>query len=54
MFLPYEPCEGCLFEVCDKCAYGLLQIEHQRAVERIAELSPTPITILVSSEEELK
>lgn len=54
MFIPYEPCDDCLFGTCDKCAYNLLQGEYHRALKRIVELSPTPITILVSSEEELK
>lgn len=54
MFIPYDPCDDCLFGVCDKCGYNFLKINYHRALKRIAELSPTPITILVSSEEELE
>ena len=52
MFKPYVPCDECKQskEVCDKCSYKFAQINYDRALNKIRELSAElnkPVTILV-------
>lgn len=48
MYIPYRPCDDCpnKDKLCDKCAFTNLQINYQRALTKIIELSPTPITLI--------
>lgn len=51
MFTPYHHCDDCKRkDICDKCTFNAMQIEYQRALNKIIELSAktnTKITILI-------
>lgn len=46
MIITNEPCETCTHKQCERCAYTALKINYDRALKRILELSPEPITLL--------
>lgn len=51
MFKPYNPCNHCTQpkETCSKCGYTNAQLNYNRALQKITELSKElgkPITIL--------
>lgn len=55
MFKPYNPCDHCPQpkSMCEKCGYQAAQINYQRALKKIAELSSKlgePMTILVTGD----
>lgn len=40
MFTPYNPCDDCKRkEMCNKCGYRASQINYERALNKIRELS---------------
>ena len=49
MYIPYDPCKDCKQkDKCDKCTHKALQINYERALNKIIELSTElgkPITI---------
>ena len=46
MIIMYEPCNDCNHKQCERCAYTALKINYNRALKRIIELSPEPITLI--------
>lgn len=54
MIIMNEPCDHCNHKQCERCAYNALKINYHRALKRIIELSPEPITLLGSGHEEYK
>ena len=47
MFAPYNPCDNCTHkDKCDKCTHKALQINYERALNKIIELSTKPITLI--------
>ena len=46
MITMYEPCSNCNHKQCERCTHHALQVNYKRALKRIVELSPEPITII--------
>lgn len=54
MIIMNEPCDNCNPKQCERCAYNALKINYDRALKRIIELSPEPITLIYSGPKEYK
>ena len=47
MYKTYTPCSNCPNrKMCNQCQFAILQNNYQRALTKIIELSPKPITLL--------